>query len=556
VTDHDWPPAGPAGPTANHPASNIPASDDPTVAGTTIPMAAHGGYVEFGPDPRTQGQARRRGRRRAVVLSASTAALLLIGVGAYAGVRAWTGSGTAEPESAMPSSVGAFVRVDLDPGFDQKIAVNNLARKFPAAGNSTNDLITRLESETATRAGLTFDTDVKPWFGGRIGAGVWADAKGQPVTLIAIASKDDAKAKSTLSALRARKGTDSFGFAMEKGYALIAGADGDMQADAAAAAAAAHASSLADESTFTSTVSSVGRGNLLVGYANLNRLAPLLSRATGSALDALGHDGTAGTSPFGALGSLGSLATLKGRIAVGARATGDGIELRVHTAGMSSPSSGTKVMSTLASMPAATIVGASTSGLDPSSDTAKKLTQSLGSLAGIGGLGSDPSLGGTSGHGEALQGLIDNLVIPAVTAKQLTIEFTGLGTGNTPDVAITADERDAATATKLAGTVKQLVDSGSPIPLTVSQNGTSVDVTVGSPVTGGALGSSALFRTTMAGMSGATSAAYVDVQKVAALGDGASSPSHRSQLAPVKAIGVGSSTTSSGSDLLLRVVIK
>ena len=165
----------------------------------------------------------------------------------------------------MPASVSAFVRVDFNPGYGDKLTVNGLVKKFPTHGKSATDLVTKLETNIAKDAGLDYTTDVKPWFAGRAGVGLWTDGRGKPVALIALASTDDAKAEATLTKLRATKGADSFGFAMEKGYALIAGSDGDMQATAAAAVAAAKTATLADNATFKSAVAHVGDGNLLVG---------------------------------------------------------------------------------------------------------------------------------------------------------------------------------------------------------------------------------------------------------------------------------------------------
>ena len=284
-------------PWAGPPAGTSDQTYAPTVSDMTVstadlstPAAYHPGaggetLVEFGsaerPTPRP-------GRRRAIVLSASTALLLLVGVGAYAGVRAWTGTGAVEPETAMPASVSAFVRIDFNPGYGDKLTVNGLVKKFPTAGKSATDLVTKLETSIAKDAGLDYATDVKPWFGGRAGIGAWTDGKGKPVALIALASTDDTKAAATLTKLRQTKGADSFGFAMEKGYALIAGSDGDMQAAAAAAAAEAKTATLADSATFKSTVAHVGGGNLLLGYADLGKVSTLIKSASTSALDQSG----------------------------------------------------------------------------------------------------------------------------------------------------------------------------------------------------------------------------------------------------------------------------
>jgi Protein of unknown function (DUF3352) len=549
----------------------------------TQPSTAAGEtFVEFGAGDRP---APRRGRRRAIVLSASTALLLLIGVGAYAGVRAWTGGG-AEPESAMPASVSAFARIDLNPGYGNKLTINGLVKKFPTHGSSTTDLVTELETRIAKEAGLDYTTDVKPWFGGRAGVGAWVDGQGKPVALIALSSKDDAKAESTLAKLRQTKGSDSFGFAMEKGYALIAGSDGDMQAQASAAAAAAQKATLADNARFKSTIAHVGGDNLLVAYADLGQVARLAKSALGSStldgLDGAGADGTGG--PLGilgmpGLGAAGGSSALSGFVAVGGKVTGDGIEVRAHVDGMKATSASTpaKVFATLAVEPSATIVGAATTGIDPAGDTAKQLSNALGLLASGAALGSvgssddpfsgDPGtdpLGGDPGSdpgadpmGGAMTTVITDVVTPILTAKQLSVAFTGLGTDKTPGVIVNVQERDAATASSLTDSINQLVGGAAPPGLfKVKQNGASVSATIGAPVIGGSLGSSDLFTKTMAGMSDANAAGYVDIQKVMALAGRDMSAADRQTWAPVKSVGFGATYGRTSSDVLLRVVIK
>lgn len=602
------PPAGTSDQTYAPTVSDMTVSTgDPSMAAAYQPGAGGETLVEFG----TERSAPRPGRRRAIVLSASTALLLLVGVGAYAGVRAWTGTGAAEPETAMPASVSAFVRVDFNPGYGDKLTVNGLVKKFPTGGKSATDLVTKLETSIAKDAGLDYATDVKPWFGGRAGVGAWTDGNGKPVALIALASTDDTKAAATLTKLRQTKGAHSFGFAMEKGYALIAGSDGDMQAAAAAAAAEAKTATLADSATFTSTVAHVGGGNLLVGYADLAKVSTLIKSASTSALDQSdgGFTFDAGSDPLGpgplgifgmpGLGAAGGSAALTGFAAVGGKVTGDGIEVRAHVDGLKGTSAGgTKVMSTLSAQPSATIVGTSTAGLDPNSDAAKQLSSVLGMLTSgaalgaggssddpfagdpsdpfAGGPGTDPFAGdpgtdpfagdpGTDPFGGdpgadplagTLRSAIANVITPVLTAKQLTVAFTGLGADHTPGLLINVQERDATAASSLADSINQLATGAPAGLLKVTQNGSSVDATVGAPVMGGSLGASDLFTTTMAGMSDASSAGYLDVQKLIASAGRDMPATTRADLAPVRSIGFGLTSAGTTMDVLIRAVVK
>jgi hypothetical protein len=148
------------------------------------------------------------------------------------------------------------------------------------------------------------------------------------------------------------------------------------------------------------------------------------------------------------------------------------------------------------------------------------------------------------------------VITPVLTAKQLTVAFTGLGADHIPGLLINVQERDATAASSLADSINQLA-SGAPVDLVkVTHSGSSVNATVGAPVMGGSLGSSDLFTTTMAGMADATSAGYVDVQKLIALTGKGMPSATRQYWAPVKSIGFSATSSGTASDILVRVVVK
>ena len=507
----------------------------PAYATATPPYPADPAYVQFGDDTSKP----RRGRRRTVLISSVIVAVLAIGVGAYAGVRAWTGSGIAEPETAVPASVTAFARIDLNPGIGDKLSVDGLVKKFPTHGKSASELIAKLEASISKSANLDFNTDVKPWFGGQAGLGLWTN-ESRPVGLIALSSKDDAKAKAAMSKLRANA-DESFGYAMEKGYALIA-VGGSGQADATAAAKAAEQSPLANDSTFKSTVAHVGNDNLLLAYADLDKvtslLAPMLSTLGGSGL------GSEGGGLFGGFGLPGA-SKAAGRFALGGKVMGDGVELRVHVDSAAFKTSGTKIMPTLNGLPSATVVGGAFGGVDPSSDVAKMLNQLLGQIG-------NGSVTGSPIGGSDFGPLLSDGLTKLLTSKQLSFALTGQATDGEPGILINVDARDAASAASIVDDFNKLAKNDMPPGFNISQNGASIKATIGSPASGGSLGSSNLFKETMNGMSDSTAAFYVDMQRLVAFAGRDMPADARAYLAPIKSIGLGSS----GSDLVLRVVIK
>ena len=196
--------------------------------------------------PATEVVAKPRRRRTTLVLAIVAVVVVLLGAGAYAGARYWTGAGITEPESAVPASVVAFARIDVNPGVRDKLDFQSLIEKFPTHGKSAADVVTSVEKSVASSAKLDYTTDVKPWFAGQAGVAEWVDSAGKPVMLLAFASKDDAAAKKALAKVQAKQTAGQFGFVVSGGYALIAGADGNAQADATAASAAAAKHNLAD----------------------------------------------------------------------------------------------------------------------------------------------------------------------------------------------------------------------------------------------------------------------------------------------------------------------
>lgn len=517
-----------------------------------------------------------RRRRTAIVLSIATALVVLLGVGAYAGVRLWTGSGIAEPETAVPASTAAFARIDVNPGYRDKIAFDNLAKKFPTNNTSTSNLIIDVEKTIASRAHLNYDTDVKPWFGGRAGVGEWTDPSGKPVLLLVFASKNDAAAKATLTKISARYRDGSFGFVVRDGYALVMGTSSNAQADATAAAAQAQAHSLAEAASFSSTVGHLSGNNLVLAYLDLGKLGSLMATELGGLTGGLdnGLDGTGGLGGdglggltggagggFGPLGLLGTMSALQpdslhnltGTVAAGVSVVDDGVEIRVHEQGMTpagSPSAKTNVRSTLDAMPDSTVAGIALDGLDPSDAVIKQLNLIVSALTG--GLGSDNPDGSGDPQAQAMGQLVSGVLTTLLTSKVISVAFTGVDAGK-PDLQIVADTGDSGKAASLLTAVQQLTQAV-PVPgIAVAQDGTRVRATIGTPPIGGRLANSALYRETMAGMSTATMALYLDVQKLAQVGVASIG---RAQMAPVRAIGMATSSTSTSTDTLIRIVIK
>ena len=553
------PPSQPA--SSSQPAPSAPVPDAQITLGTAE-------IVDFTPQP-----APRKRRRTAIVSGVAAVLVAAGGVGAYAGVRAWTGSGIVEPESAMPAGTAAFLRVDLKPGYRDQIAFDGLAKKFPGRGESTTDLVTRIERKMLEGSGLDYDKDVAPWFGQRAGIGAFADKSDHVTGLVALASTDDAKAKQTLTK-QAAAHPGSFGFVVRDGYALLAIGGTDPQATAASAATAAATANLADDKNYRASVSHLPGNNLVVGYADLSKVGPLAGNALSGALATGGLNGFGGADgmPVGGLGLLpgvagsptDTLAKLTGHIAVGVGVVDDGVEIHTHMDGTTpAATDGADAKATLDAMPDSAIVGVAARGLPADSPALKQLDSLFGKLDGMAaGVKLEPLQPGHDGvPGDGGAGLppamaaeMSNLVKSVLTAKVISIGFGGV-TNGMPNLRIAVDARDSATATKLYQGAGVL--AGAP-GVHLSQNGTTVRADIGTALTGGKLGDNALYREALKGAGNSSVAAFVDVQKLlqGAGSAAAAGGSDAANLAPIKAIGVSTTASGTSSDTTVRIIIK
>jgi Protein of unknown function (DUF3352) len=517
---------------------------------------------------------RPRHKRRLTIVAAVSALLVAgVGVGAYAGVRAWTGSGINEPETAVPASTAAFLRVDLKPGYRDQIAFDGLAKKFPSDTKSTSALVTDMERRMLKGTDLDFDKDVAPWFGQRAGVGAYAVDADHVVGLVALASTDDAKAKQVLAREQSRNGTKAFGYVVRNGYALLAvgSPSADLQAAATQAANQTAQHDLADDASFKSTVSHLDGHNLLLGYANLAKLGPMLSAAMHSAMSTMpldpgslkgdpsdgGKPGAGLSGLSGLTGTLGgvnplmgaSLLKATGTVALGASVVDNGVEIRVHTQGMPATTThAVDALPVLNAMPSSAVVAAAFNGLDKNGDTVKQLNSVLSGSAGMGGADSG---GADSGMFKMMSGLLTNVL----TSKLLTVEFSGITAGR-PDLKISADLGDQGDAANLAQSLSGLTANPA-AGVSIKQDGTVVSATIGKAPTGDPLAGNSLYQAAMKGMGNSSVAVYVDVQRLIASAPSMpeADASKTQMLAPVKAVGLSVSNHGASSDELVRVVI-
>jgi hypothetical protein len=558
----------------------VPVSDptgplDPTstIEVSTAVFAATGELSDVD-SAAAEGRPKRR-RRTPIVLGIATVVVLLLGYGAYAGARLWTGAGIKEPESAVPASVSVFLRADLKPGYRDQLAFDGLMKKFPT-GKSTQNLLDDSEGKVAKAAGLDFARDVKPWFGGQVGVALWTNASGQEVVVLAFASKDDTAAKAALAKVKAKETTDDFGYVLSDGYAIVTGETAGAQADAAAVAAEAKAHNLADSAAYTSARAHISGNNLVIVYVDMAKLGKLISSQLGALTGAGsgllgGTDPLGGTNPLGGAGALlpgmmagesAALSKLSGTVIAGVSIVDDGVEVRSHAeiagGAASTGGKGADVLDTMKAMSGTTAVGAAIDGADPQGELAKQLPQLLSSLpqllgaAGAAGV-SGPDSTETAAALQALSGPIQSIV----TAKVISLSVSGMTAGK-PDGSLRIDFQDAASAQSTMSAIQSLT-GGAAIPgIDIAQDGTAIKATMGTPGSG-KLGDDALFAEATNGMTNEHGMVYVDMARLITMissTGGTLSATDKAQIAPIKAIAYSFTSAGSSADTLTRIIIK
>jgi hypothetical protein len=212
------------------------------------------------------------GRATKGLVIAGVAALVVIalGGGAFAVFKKLDGGG-AQPHDVLPASVLAYARVDVDPSASQKIALFKLIRKFPDAADeigikSVDQDVRELLFEEILKEGdcdMTYDKDVEPWLGSRVGVGL----DKQQTPLAAIQVKDEKKAETGIKALL-KCGDEKASIAFLDGYAIVA----PTQKKADAAVKAAEKAPLGEKKAFVEDFDDLGEQGVASAWVDTDGL--------------------------------------------------------------------------------------------------------------------------------------------------------------------------------------------------------------------------------------------------------------------------------------------
>ena len=277
--------------------------------------------------------------RPALLIALAVVAALVIGGGAWAVTRALGGGGD-QPASALPADTAAYVRLDIDPKVGQKIAA---VRFFDGLDE---DVLETLRSEDIRKeffdwmaeeeeafAAISYEEDVQPWLGDRMGLGVVPNGTDEPFFGIALQVQDEDAANEGLTKLQEssnQTGDGGLDWYFHGDYAVLTTTDAvgplqDLVEDG----------TLADKDTFTQDMAALGDEGVVSGWVDVEPLAALTDSpmAQETLDDASMMDGT------GVLGSLAGTSQLAsdaatGRYAAALRFADDNIEVHGVTRGI------------------------------------------------------------------------------------------------------------------------------------------------------------------------------------------------------------------------------
>lgn len=472
-------------------------------------------------------------------LSAGTLLPAAVGVAAAGvalsgvAVLAFLSGGGTQPEDVLPAGALAFVKVDLDPAANQKLAVYRLAEKFPASADEVDDedevkdqLLAALFDDVE---GVDYAADIAPWIGDRIGIAAVPSGDGEPDALAAVGYRDRAAAEAGLARLRAADPTVAYAFSEKADYVLVS----DVQS--VVDAAVDPSSVLGDADVYAGAVDALDGDQIVTGWLDLAAFWAALTPQERSET----------SRAFGAQGDLGPT----GQAVVGVRADDRFVEVQGRTVDASADVlrevevGGEKGSGMVQDLPRGTVLALSVTGVGDALATFYDRT--AGGPADAAGLTEAAEQLGLS-LPQDLRALLGDETMLAVLGQE--------------DVAVRSrSEGDQAYA--VAQRVAQAVeDNGGPVAgdsLRDVDGGLAFGTTPAAldqvTATDGGLGSSDRFRLAVPDADDAGVVLYVDVARALELGAADGDVLDRESVEPLEAVGLTANGGNGGFRLRLTV---
>jgi len=482
------------------------------------------------------------------------AALLVLVVGGGGGAFAYnvlSGRGT-QPEDVLPGNAINYVRFDLDPAGDQKVALLNLARKFPElrerlgqGDDLRKSLFEALQKEDDDLSDVVYETDIEPWLGDRLGvAQVPGTDGGDTETVVALQIKGD---EETVRKALDKMGSedDETGYAFTDDYLIIA----ETQSLADRFAQAGAESSLASNQRFADDMDALGQPGILSFWADLAKAAKSRQGVTLPEV------------PVGP-------AEVTGRLVGALSFETNAVQLKAVVRGVEDvPQVNGSVR--LGELPSSTIAALSVAGAGQAFEQQwpqlRKMIESTGMISEFdSSLRAIESQFGITIPGDIVTLLGEELTI-AVDERGLSdAMLAGSETGTPPSQPPLVGIRSTTDVKKAEGVLGKLQElvaaTGAPITLATATGSDSAVIATTQEyakelVRGGDLGSNEAFQAAVVDVDKAHFAMFADLDKLEKLYGQAVPPERMENLEPLRAVGMSGTTTADGGTFTVRVLV-
>ncbi|WP_030906430.1 DUF3352 domain-containing protein [Streptosporangium amethystogenes] len=500
----------------------------------TYPQQA--GNWQQGPDFLGAGQPTgtppRKGGKGWLFAAIAALVVVLIGGGSVFAVNLLSGGGT-QPHDVLPANAIGYVRLDLDPAANQKVALFNIARKFTVtkdsfSGDDPRQAIFDLLKKDADSLGkVNYAADIEPWLGVRVGVAALPPAKGakEPGVVVAVQVTDQDKAKAGIAKLM---GKEKYGIAFRDDYALLS----PTQAEADQAAAAAP---LSGNANFSDDLSALGETGVLSFWADAGKIAQL--------------------APELASQDPATLAQIKNvRVAGALRFDSGYVELAGISRGAQNLDMGTPEVSKISTLPASTAGAVSISGLGEV--IGKQWTQLMKSATTAGSNAQQLVDQAQQQSGLALP---DDLV--TLLGKNITLALDAGGLDSDPKFGAKI-VTDPAKAQEVVGKIeKYLATTGTTVPQLAKVPGDGTFVLASSQEYAaelnkdGALGDSETFQLAIPNADEATFAVFVDLDKIEKLYLEGLQGDDKANLQVLRGVGVSGTQSGSEATFSMRLLL-
>ncbi|WP_433374373.1 DUF3352 domain-containing protein [Streptosporangium sp. CA-115845] len=475
----------------------------------------------------------RKGGKGWLLAAIAALVVVLIGGGGVFAVSLLSGGG-AQPHDVLPANAIGYVRLDLDPAANQKLALFGIARKFTATKDSfTGDdprqaIFDLLKKESGSLGKVNYATDIEPWLGVRVGVAALTPAKGasEPGVVVAVQVTDQDKAKAGIAKLM---GKEKYGIAFRDDYALLS----PTQAEADQAAAAAP---LSENANFSDDLSALGETGVLSFWADAGKIAQL--------------------TPELASQDPATLAQIKNvRVAGALRFDSGYVELAGISRGAQDLDMGTPEPSKISTLPASTVGAVSISGLGEI--VGKQWTQLMKSADTAGGGGVQQLV--DQAQQQSGLSLPDDLV--TLLGKNITLALDANGLDSDPKFGAKV-VTDPAKAQEVVGKIeKYLAATGTAVPQLAKVPGDGTFVLASSQEYAaeldkdGALGDSETFQLAIPNADEATFAVFVDLDKVEKLYLEGLQGDEKANLQVLRGVGVSGTQSGSEATFSMRLLL-